>query len=138
MGKHLIVASRNIKDARNEEDGGWFKPRKTCVTALAWLVALLWRREGYVIRDVLHGVKAFTVEAFKQMNPSKTGNTIDLDLAVRAYRLRLERAEFPTREAGRPYGHTHFKMIPIGRELLMFIWHELWRSEAGIRGAPKT
>jgi glycosyltransferase involved in cell wall biosynthesis len=138
IGKQLVVASRNIKGARNEEDAGWFKPRKTCVTALACLIALLWRREGYMIRDVLHGVKAFTVAAFKQMNPSNSGHTIDLELAVRAYRLRLERAEFPTTEVARPHGHTHFKVLPIGWEFLTFIWHEFWRSKAEIGRNPET
>ena len=126
-GNQLVVASRNIKGARNEEDAGWFKPRKACAMAVAYLAAFLWRREGYMIRDVLHGFKGFTVAAFRQMGPSDLSPTIDLQLAVRAYRLRLPRAEFPTHEIPRPHGETHFKVIPTGRKFLQFLWEELWR-----------
>lgn len=124
----LVVASRNIRGARNEEDACWLKPRKWSVISLALLVAAIWRREGYWIRDVLHGFKGFTREGFATMNPSDQGLSIDLELAVRSYRLHLQRAEFPTREVARGYGQTRFKTIPTGIKLLGFLWAELRRS----------
>lgn len=126
-GAELIVASRNIAGGRNEEDDQWLKPRKTCVAALAMLASLVWRREGEKIHDILHGFKGFTVEAFNRMNPGNDGPTIDVELAVRAYRLRIPRAEFPSRETARTYGDTHFKVLPTGLKQLKFLWRELFR-----------
>jgi glycosyltransferase involved in cell wall biosynthesis len=127
-GYQIVIASRNMKGGRNEEDDQLFRPRKWLVICLSWLIALLWRREGHRIGDVLHGYKGFTVQAFRLMNPSSSGGlTIDLELAVRSYRLRLQRTEFPTHETKRSYSQTHFKIWPTGKRLARFLWTELWR-----------
>jgi len=126
-GHDLVVASRNLPGARNEEDGRVFKPRKWGVEALSLAAALLWRREGPRLLDVLHGVKAFTVESYRRMKLSDTGVTIDLEMTVRAYRLRLSRTEFPVAEQGRHAGQTRFKILPTGRRLAGFLWRELVR-----------
>lgn len=126
-GYELVVASRNIEGARNEEDSKWFRPRKWLVIGLSWVVALAWHREGWRIRDVLHGFKGFTVKGFRQLNPSGQGVTIDLELAVRSYRLRMKRCEFPTQEDSRVYSESHFKIWPTGKQLLKYLWRELSR-----------
>ncbi len=127
-GCELVVASRHIKGARNEEDDRIVKPRKWGVCALSALVACLWRREGYWIRDVLHGFRAFTVEGFRRMNPSPHGLSIDLELVVRSYQLRLQRAEFSTSEVARPHGQTHFKLLPTGLKLLGYLVREMRKA----------
>jgi hypothetical protein len=125
-GSQLVVASRNIAGARNEEDNRWLKPRKWLVLSLAFVAGLLWRREGYWVRDVLHGVRAFTIDGFKRMAPSTTGLSIDIETVIRSYRLRLKRAEFPTRETARPFGQTHFKILPTSLKLGKYLWREFW------------
>lgn len=137
-GCALVVASRNIQGARNEEDGRWLKPRKWSVLCLAFLTAALWRREGHIIRDVLHGFKGFTRDAFTRMNPGDTGLSIDLELAVRSYRYRLKRAEFATCEMPRPYGQTKFKALPTGIKLLRFLWEELRRPSPSMVQTPQV
>ena len=127
-GYELVVASRNIAGARNEEDGKLFRPRKWLVTAMGLAVAAVWHREGWRIRDVLHGFKGFTVKGFRRLNPGGHGVTIDLELAVRSYRLRMKRCEFPTREDPRCYAGTHFKIWPTGKQLARYLWRELRRS----------
>jgi glycosyltransferase involved in cell wall biosynthesis len=126
-GCQMVVASRNVAGGRNEEDGHLWKPRKWMVKALSMLASALWRREGHRIRDVLHGVRAFTVEGFRRMDPSDSGLSIDLETTVRSYRRRLKRAEFPTCEIARPFGYTHFKALPTGIKLLRFLGRELRR-----------
>lgn len=123
----MVVASRNIAGARNEEDQHLWRPRKWLVGALSLLASLVWQREGYRIRDVLHGVRAFTVAGFRQLNPTDTGLSIDLETTVRCYRLRLRRGEFPTQEVTRPFGDTHFKAIPTGLKLLRYMAREFRR-----------
>jgi glycosyltransferase involved in cell wall biosynthesis len=126
-GNALVIASRNIKGAHNEEDGRLIKPRKWGVLCLATLAALLWRREGYFVRDVLHGYKGFSIEAFRKMNPSDVGLSIDIEMVVRAYRLRLPRCEFPVTETTRPHGNTHFMLFPTAMKLGRYLWQEIRR-----------
>jgi hypothetical protein len=127
QGFELVVASRNMRGGQNEEDGNFLKPRKWGVQALGRFASFVWRREGWRIRDVLHGVKAFTVDAFRRMKVSETGVTIDLEMTVRAYRLRISRIEFPVIESAGPPGETRFKIWPTGRRLARFLWSELFR-----------
>ena len=112
----------------NEEDARMVKPRKWGVAALSLVASLLWRREGWRIRDVLHGVKGFTKDAYERMQISKTGVTVDLEMTVRAYRLRIPRIEFPVVEIPRPHGDTRFKIWPTGKRLARFLWDELFHS----------
>lgn len=126
-GNELVIASRNIPGACNEEDLGVLKPRKWGVTCLAALAALLWRTEGYVVRDILHGYKGFSVAAFNRIAPADYGLSIDLEMTVRAYRLKIPRIEFPVTETMRPFGQTRFKILPTGMKLLRYLWRELRR-----------
>jgi glycosyltransferase involved in cell wall biosynthesis len=129
QGNELIVASRQIAGSVNEEDGSLWRPRKWLVFWLGLAASVLWRREGYWIRDVLHGVKGWTRSAFARMKVLDHGLSIDIEMVVRAYKLRIKRAEFPTTETARSYGTTHFKMWPTGKRLLGYLWFELKRND---------
>ena len=72
QGYELAIASRMIA-GRNEEDGRLFRPRKWGVKILAMAACAIWRREGGMLWDVLHGVKGFSKQAFLMMNPSRSG-----------------------------------------------------------------
>ena len=127
VGFDLVVASRNLPGAHNEEDEQLFKPRKWGVITLSHVISILWRREGWRIRDVLHGVKGFTVDTYRRMQISDTGVTIDLEMAIRAYRLRISRTEYAVSEQERLHGQAHFKIWPTGKRLARCLWVELFR-----------
>jgi glycosyltransferase involved in cell wall biosynthesis len=127
-GYDLVVASRFISGGRNEEDRRVIKPRKWGVKALSFTASLVWRREGWRIRDVLHGVKAFTVSAYRRMNISSTGVTVDLEMTVRSYRLRIPRMEFPVLESERLFGETSFPIWKTGKKLGRFLVAEAFRK----------
>ncbi len=127
-GNELIVASRQIPGSVNEENTHWWRPRKWAVWWLAFASMLVWRRDGYWVRDVLHGYKAFTRSAFTRMNILDHGLSIDIEMVVRAYKLRLRRCEFPTKEIARLHGETHFKIWPTGKKLIGYLWFELGRK----------
>lgn len=127
-GDELVVASRMIRGARNEEDDRLIRTRKWFVLGLAALTALLWRREGRMIWDALHGVKAFSNAAFDRMEILDYGLSIDLEMLARSYRLRIPRIEFPVRELTRSYGDTHFKTWDTGKKLLRYLVFELRRK----------
>jgi hypothetical protein len=138
-GNEMVVASRLIEGARNEEDDRLFRPRKWGIRALAIFAAMCWCRRRPIIRDVLHGVKGFTKHAFLVMNPSHKGVSIDLEMVVRAYRLRLPVCEFAVVETAG--GGSHFKILPTGIRLARFLLSELrgprWSPSARERSAPK-
>lgn len=127
VGFDLVVASRNLPGAHNEEDEQFFRPRKWGVEVLSHTASILWRREGWRIRDVLHGVKGFTVDAYRRMQVSDHGVSIDLEMTVRAYRLKIARTEFAVAEQARIHGTTRFKIWPTGKHLANFLWQELFR-----------
>lgn len=138
-GCDIVIASRNIAGASNEEDSRFFRPRKWLVIMLGVIVALIWKREGWRVRDVLHGVRAMTVDGFRAMNPARTGLSIDLETVVRSYRFRLQRAEFPTKEVSRSLGQTHFRILPTGLKLLRYLTWELFGRERsqGVRSSSR-
>jgi glycosyltransferase involved in cell wall biosynthesis len=128
----LVIASRNIKGARNEEDDHIFKFRKWGVMLLALFSAIIWRREGAWIRDVLHGVKGFYLAAFKRMAIPETGVTVDLAMTVRSYRLHIPRKEIPVIEHKRSSGETRFRIFPTAKSLGAFLLKELLRPSSSI------
>ena len=128
-GAELVIASRNMKGARNEEDVHFFRPRKWFVLGLSFLTAFLWRREGPVVWDVLHGFRGMMVEAFNRSELRDTGVSIDLEMIARAYKLGLTIAQFSTSEAGRIEGSTHFPALKTGSRILGYLWREIWRRD---------
>lgn len=129
QGYELIIASRQVKGSVNEEDESLWRPRKWLVFGLSVAAATLWRREGEWVRDVLHGVKGWTKSAFERMKILDHGLSIDIEMVVRAYKLRIKRTEFPTTETARGYGDTHFKMWPTGKRLLGYLLYEARRND---------
>jgi len=129
QGYELVVASRQLAGSVNEEDAHLWRPRKWAVFALAVAAALVWRREGAWVRDVLHGVKGWRRSAFAQMKVLDFGLSIDIEMVVRAYKLHIPRIEFPTVEVSRGYGETKFKILPTGKRLLAYLWFELRRHD---------
>jgi glycosyltransferase involved in cell wall biosynthesis len=128
QGYELIIASRQIYGSVNEEDQHIFRPRKWLVRCLAVFASIVWRREGYFIRDVLHGFKGWTRPAFRRMEILDKGLSIDIEMVIRSYKLSIPRKEFPTKEKARAYGGTHFKIWPTGKKLLAYLWLEFFRK----------
>jgi len=128
-GADLVIASRLLAGGANEEDDRLLKPRKWFVAGLGRLAALLWKRQGPAIRDVLHGYRAMRRDAFFAISPLPTGVSMDLEMVVRGYKKRLRLVEFPVQERQRLKGATRFKALPTGRKLLRYVWFELGRKE---------
>lgn len=128
-GVDLVVASRVIRGGRNEEDSQFLKPRKWFVLSLAVLAAALFRRQGAMIWDVLHGFRGMRVASFRLLNCSPVGVSTDLEMVSRAYKKRLTRIEFPVTERPRAHGSTHFPALPTGWALLRYLMHESLRPD---------
>ncbi len=129
-GFDLIVGSRVIKGAKNEEDNRLLKPRKWGMLVLSLLVALKFRKRGPIIWDVLHGFRGITLKAYKSLGIQDSGSiTIDIEMIVRSYKKGLHCIEFPTKESPRLAGTSHFKTLPTGIKLIAYLLRELARKD---------
>jgi glycosyltransferase involved in cell wall biosynthesis len=126
-GADLVIASRIGRGARNEEDDQWLQHRKWFVMALGLTAAVLWRRGGPVVWDVLHGYRAMRRDAFFAIDPLPQGVSMDLQMVARAYRKRMRIRTFQVEERLRTSGGTHFPAWATGKKLLRYLGHELRR-----------
>ncbi|MFI5398211.1 MAG: glycosyltransferase [Candidatus Binatia bacterium] len=127
-GYDLVIASRVMPGAVNEEDSRIFKPRKWFVMALAVATRVFWKREGNMIWDTLHGCRAMRKDSFFAIEPLEDCLSIDIEMIARGYRKRMKRIEFPVQEKPRSYGETHFKAFPTGLLVLRYLVQELRRN----------
>ena len=127
-GYDLVVASRNMKGGRNEEDSSFWRPRKWFVFWLGILIYLIWSRKGYLVGDVLHGLRGMIKKKFYEIDPLQEGLSIDLEMIIRSYRKSFKRIEFPVKESPRLSGETHFKAFKTGKKLLKYLLKELMRT----------
>jgi len=127
-GFDLVVASRIIKGATNEEDGSLFKPRKWFVVLISLIAGFIWKKEGNFIWDVLQGLRGMTKAAFIAINPLNYGLSMDIEMVIRSYKMTISRIEFPIQEKVRAFGKTHFKPIPTGIKIFKYLWFELNRK----------
>jgi glycosyltransferase involved in cell wall biosynthesis len=128
-GFELVVASRIIKGAVNEEDGPLFKPRKWFVILIGLIAGFIWKKEGNFIWDVLHGLRGMSKTAFIAIKPLNFGLSMDLEMVIRSYKMKINRIEFPIQEKARTFGKTHFKTIPTGIKIFKYLWFELNRKD---------
>jgi glycosyltransferase involved in cell wall biosynthesis len=132
-GHDLVIASRMSRGARNEEDDKWLRPRKWFVEGLGLLTWLIWSRNGPIIWDVLHGMRAMRRARFLDIDPLPSGLSIDLEMVVRSYRLSFSVVEFPIAETARIEGNTHFSAWPTGKLLLGYLLWEFGRVPSPVR-----
>ena len=121
----LIVASRIIKNSKNEEDKKIFKYRKWSSIVLSFLVSFIWKKNGNKIFDILHGVKGWKKSSFNNMKILDYGLTIDLEMVLQSYKLNLKRIEFPIEEKEVKNRKTNFPYWSTGIKLLKFIIFEI-------------
>ena len=130
QGFGLVVASRIIKGAVNEEDARVFRPRKWFVMGLGLVSYLIWgRKSKKILWDVLHGFRGMKKSDFEIIRPLEEGLSIDLEMVVRSYKKNIPYIEFPTQECPRLHGDTHFKAFSTGKRLLKYLWLELFRRD---------
>jgi glycosyltransferase involved in cell wall biosynthesis len=117
-GADMVIASRMMEGAVNEEDRGWWRPRKWANLAFSSLAYRTWGHGGPKISDPINGYRAITMDAWGKMNPDGPGYTIEYQTSIRAYKGDLRVAEFPTAEGQRIGGESKAKAVPTGLRFL--------------------
>ncbi|HEY9840226.1 MAG: glycosyltransferase family 2 protein [Candidatus Sericytochromatia bacterium] len=123
-GNDLVIATRMVKGARNEEDGKLVPLRKWANLTFNWMVNARWNRGKYVT-DSINGYRAITRKAWDQLRPDGVGYTIEYQSTIRSLKLGLKIAEFPTLEGNRIGPEKGSPSIQTGLAFLKLYGREL-------------
>lgn len=125
-GSELVIPSRMLKGAANEEDKQFFKYRKWSNQLMAVVVSILWGREGNKCSDLTQGYRAMTRKAYKKLKikiPSPIAP--DIEQIIRALKHGIKIVEFSTREGQRQHGKTSMPSFKTTIENLKVFFREL-------------
>lgn len=112
-GSDLVVASRMMKGAYNEEDVHWFRPRKWVNQLFTLAANLLWNRGPYV-EDTINGFRAVRAESLRRCACDADGFPIEYQMSIRMMKLGLVIGEMPTHEYPRLGGQSTAESWPTG------------------------
>lgn len=124
-GADLVIASRMMKGAVNEEDIHFLKPRKWANNALNLLANALFRKSGPFVTDSINGYRALTRRAAQDLKLDALDYTIEYQMTIRALKKRMAIVEFPTREGQRVAGVTGASSFPTGVRFVRTLSREL-------------
>lgn len=132
-GADMVIASRMMPGAVNEEDHQRIRLRKWANLAFNQMAFRTWGRGQSKITDPINGYRAITVAAWDRLQPDGPGYTIEYQTSIRAYQLGLRVAEFPTVEGQRLGGESNATAIDTGMRFLRLYSSEVRRSRAARR-----
>lgn len=124
-GADVVIASRMMKGAVNEEDAQLLRFRKWANNAFNAMANLRFRRKGPYITDSINGFRALTRSAADRMRLDALDYTIEYQMTMRALKLGLNIVEFPTVEGQRVAGETGAPSIPTGLRFVKRFLSEL-------------
>jgi len=123
-GADLVIASRMMRGAFNEEDKQLIKSRKWANNAFNFLANSLFRKNGPFVTDSINGYRAITRRAARDLKLDALDYTIEYQMTIRALKKRMTIVEFPTREGLRVAGVSGAPSFPTGLRFLKRLWAE--------------
>ena len=124
-GADVVIASRMMHGAVNEEDIHVLRPRKWANNGLNFLANAFFRKTGPYISDSINGFRALTASAARELKLDALDYTIEYQMTIRALKHKMQIVEFPTREGPRVAGETGAPSYPTGVRFLKRLWAEL-------------
>ncbi|MBC7742603.1 MAG: glycosyltransferase [Bdellovibrionaceae bacterium] len=124
-GADLVIASRMMKGAANEEDDQIWRPRKYANLILNFMANLFFNRSGRYITDSINGFRAITRKAGQLLDLSASDYTIEYQMSIRAMKARLNIVEFPTIEGQRVAGESGIASFPAGLRFMRRLFLEI-------------
>lgn len=121
-GNDLVIASRFMKNSRNEEDDKLLKFRAWANMAFTASVRIIW---GGRVSDTINGYRAIKKSLFKRLNLDATGFAIEFQMTIRALKLKAKIAEIPTIEGNRIGGQSTSYAIPTGLKFIYYFLREI-------------
>lgn len=123
-GADLVIASRMMEGAVNEEDTQLLRFRKWANNAFNRLANAAFRRTGPRISDSINGYRAITAAAARKLQLDASDYTIEYQMTIRALKQGMKIVEFPTVEGQRVAGETGAHSISTGLRFVKRLWIE--------------
>jgi glycosyltransferase involved in cell wall biosynthesis len=124
-GAHLVIGSRMMPGAANEEDVHFLRPRKWANNVLNLLANSFFRKAGPYVTDSINGFRAITASAARELKLDALDYTIEYQMTIRAFKRGFTIVEFPTREGARVAGKSGAPSLPTGIRFLKRMWMEV-------------
>lgn len=123
----LVIASRMMKGAKNEEDDQVLRWRKWANNWFNFLANLFFNKNllKQYITDSINGFRGIKRASFYRLHLDELGYTIEYQTTIRAFKERLKIKEIPTVEGQRLGGESYAKSIPTGIKFLRSLFREL-------------
>ena len=122
----LVIASRFMKDSRNEEDDLIIKPRKWANMAFTLAANVLFRRHGKYVTDSINGYRGIRKDVFNRLKLDAEGFAIEYQMTMRSMKLKLNIKEIPTIESERIGGKSGSRAIPTGLKFVYYLLREIF------------
>lgn len=126
-GADVVIASRMMKGAHNEEDESTFPIRKWVNQAFGLFANIFWNHSGKFVSDTINGYRAIRKEVFKELGLDGPGYTIEYQMSIRSMKNRKKIAEFPTYESER-IGPGGSPSMSTGIAFIKCLWREILLS----------
>jgi glycosyltransferase involved in cell wall biosynthesis len=123
-GYDMAIASRMMPGAFNEEDVHLWRPRKWVNNAFTLGANLLFNRRQ-ALTDTINGYRGVSKAAFERMGIDVDGFDVEFTMSIRAMKLGLRVAEFPTREGARVGGVSTAESWKTGVVFVKRFLHEM-------------
>jgi glycosyltransferase involved in cell wall biosynthesis len=129
LAPDLIIASRMLKESRNEEDDYFWRPRKWANKLFAYLAWLIFsRKTSDYISDPINGYRAFKVCSWTKVQFRSSGFSIEYESSIKAYKHKMRTIEFPTFEHNRIGGESSATAFKTTKDLLKILLFEVLDS----------
>ncbi|MDO8467207.1 MAG: glycosyltransferase [bacterium] len=128
QGADIVIASRMMRGAINEEDISWWRPRKWVNNAFNLAANILWNRSGKYITDSINGFRALRRGIIERLGQDAIGYTIEYQNTIRAMKAGLKIVEFPTHEGQRLAGGTQAQSLKVGLQFVKCLFREIGLS----------
>ena len=120
----LVIASRMIKGARNEEDDKFFKFRKWANNIFNFLANLFFNKNNY-ITDSINGFRGLKKDKFKKLKCDENFYAIEFQMTIRSMKIGYKIKEFATIESDRIAGVSQAPSIPTGLTFIRALLKEI-------------
>jgi glycosyltransferase involved in cell wall biosynthesis len=127
-GADHVIASRFMKESRNEEDQQFFKWRAWANRTFTILANLCFRRRGPWITDTINGYRAVRTAGLRAMKLNAPTFSIEYQMTIRSWKLGHKMEEIPTIEGDRIGGKVKAKSFPVGWEMLTTLCKEVLKG----------
>lgn len=121
-GYNLAIASRFMKQSRNEEDDKILKFRAWANKTFTFIANMVW---GGKVTDSINGYRAIRKDAFEKLALDAKGFAIEYQMTIRALKLKMKISEIPTIEGNRIGGSSTSYAIPIGLRFVYYLFREI-------------